>query len=401
MSATVVCLMLLMGTTVCYAQPIFARHCMTSTSHIGMPNYRGWIELFLLLDTCFPPEKGFLGHNTKYWPDRNCKCGSFTFWRWGHLHPASPMAYMIVWRHTGISTVAFVQIFLFLLGRSGQSGFAQKADPANKKCTHELFIIHWAGVVAFFTNGIVAIVNVASLPSSWWGYCCRWCSGISAVVKLALLPLSLVVKLVLLALLWWSCCHQCAGVFAVFTLVIFALVTMALLPSSMCRHLHRCWGSIVACRAGVVTLVMMASMPSMRRHLCCCRDCDCCPHNNGFDAIVDAQATLLLSSWHCCPHNNGVVALYPHRHCCPCCTGIVAVLKLALLPLLQWHCCHHQCTGILAIIAMTLLPSLQWRCCRGCAASLLLLQWQLLPLLWLHLCRSWSSVVIKLALLPL
>jgi hypothetical protein len=30
----------------------------------------------------------------------------------------------------------------------------------------------------------------------------------------------------------------------------------------------------------------------------------------------------------------------------------------------QWCCCHHQCAGVLAIIAMALLPLLKWHCCQ-------------------------------------
>jgi hypothetical protein len=43
-----------------------------------------------------------------------------------------PMAYIIAMCHSGICTNAFVQTFLSLLGRLGQSGLAQKANPAKK-----------------------------------------------------------------------------------------------------------------------------------------------------------------------------------------------------------------------------------------------------------------------------
>jgi hypothetical protein len=198
---------------------------------------------------------------------------------------------------------------------------------------------------------------------------------------------------------------------------IIAIVVMASLPSLMCKHFCRCQASIVAlvacCQAGVVALVVMALLPPMRRHLAivlmtivplitmvflpflcaaisatvelatlpsslvvaliamaplllmqsCHNNCDCWPHDNGFVAVVNAQASLQLSSWCCCPCNNGVVAL-GLQHCCfPCCDGIVAILKLALLPLSQWCLCHHQCAGILTIITMALLPLSQWHCC--------------------------------------
>jgi hypothetical protein len=48
------------------------------------------------------------------------------------------------------------------------------------------------------------------------------------------------------------------------------------------------------------------------------------------------------------------------------------------------HPCHH-CDGIVAVDAQ---------------ASLLSLQWRLLPLLQWHLCRNQASIVIKLVLLP-
>ncbi len=134
------------------------------------------------------------------------------------------------------------------------------------------------------------------------------------------------------------------GVFAIFTMAIGALVTMALLPLSMCKCLHHCQTRIVAlvacCQAGVVSLVVMALLPSMRRRLCHCRDCYCCPHDNCIVAIVDAQASLPLLSWRCCPRNNGIIALDLWWCCCSHCNGIIAVLKLVLLPLLQWHHYH-------------------------------------------------------------
>jgi hypothetical protein len=48
-----------------------------------------------------------------------------------------PMAYTIAKHPTGVSTNAFIQTFLFLLGRIGQSGLAQKANPAELYSTHK------------------------------------------------------------------------------------------------------------------------------------------------------------------------------------------------------------------------------------------------------------------------
>ncbi len=139
----------------------------------------------------------------------------------------------------------------------------------------------------------------------------------------------------------------------------------------MHRHLCPCQAGVialVAChQAGVVALIVMVSLPSMRRHLCCCYNCNCCPHDNGTIALVDAQGSLPLLSWCHCPCNNGIVALDLLWHCCPYCNGIVAVLNLALFPLLQWCHSHHQYAGFLAIIAMALLTLLQLHWCRKCA----------------------------------
>ncbi len=85
----------------------------------------------------------------------------------------------------------------------------------------------------------------------------------------------------------------------------------------------------------------MALLPSMRRHLCHCCICNCCPHDNGVVAVVDAQAFLPSLRWHHCPCNNGVAALDLQWHCCPCCHGAVAILKL--------HCCP-CCNGVVVII---------------------------------------------------
>ncbi len=130
-------------------------------------------------------------------------------------------------------------------------------------------------------------------------------------------------------------------------MAIVALLMMALLPLLMHRHLHHCQTSIIAlvsrCPGGLVALIVMALLPSMHRHICHHSNFDCCPHDNGVLAVVDAQASLTLLSCHCCPHNHGVVILDLQWRCCPCCNGVVTILKLASLPLLQWHCCHHQC----------------------------------------------------------
>ncbi len=243
-------------------------------------------------------------------------------------------------------------------------------------------------------------------------------------------------------------------------MVIVTLFTMASLPSSMRRHLRHCWTSVIAlvahCQAGVVAFVVMVPTLSMRRHLCCCYNCDCCPCDDGIVANVNAQASLPLLNWCCCSCNNGIVAFDPLQYCCPCHDGVVAVLKLAFLPLSQWHChnhqCHHphyssssshccrQCAGIFAIVAMAfvalikmvslpllvrrhvstivnlarlllllivklaLSPTLRWCYCYWCAGFLLVLQLQLSPSWLWHCCHCWCTgilAIVKLETLPL
>jgi hypothetical protein len=91
------------------------------------------------------------------------------------------------------------------------------------------------------------------------------------------------------------------------------------------------------------------------------------------------------------------------------CDGIVALVTMALLPSSSWHC-QPCCNGVIVIIDVQMsLPSLRWRCCPchdgvvvlQTQAPLPLSQLQLLPLLQWGLCRSQTSVVIKLALTPL
>jgi hypothetical protein len=149
------------------------------------------------------------------------------------------MAYTTAWHHTGFSTIAFVQTFLILLGRLRQSGFTQKADPAKKKRTRELFVVHQADVVA--------LVVMASLPLSM-------CSRL-------------------------------------------AIAVMVSLPLLMCRRLHSCQASVVTlvacCQAGVVALIVMSSLLLICR-LCCCCSNNCCSCHNGIIAVIDVRASLPL-----------------------------------------------------------------------------------------------------------
>ena len=126
-----------------------------------------------------------------------------------------------------------------------------------------------------------------------------------------LLLLSLIVELVSSPSMRRHLCHRCAGIFAVFAIAavalwplwhlcrlcrcrggIVALVTMALLPSPVCRHL-----AVVELASSPLSLVIkLASLPLTRRRLCRRCDCDCHPHHDGVVTVIDAQASLLLLS---------------------------------------------------------------------------------------------------------
>ncbi len=135
--------------------------------------------------------------------------------------------------------------------------------------------------------------------------------------------------------LFWSMHRN----FLLLSQLINALITMALLPLSMHRRLHCCQTSIIALvthhQTVIIALIVMASLPSISRHLCCCYNCNCCPHDNCVVAVVNAHASLPLSSWHYFPCNNSNIVFDPGWYSYLCHDGIVAILKLALSPLLQ------------------------------------------------------------------
>jgi hypothetical protein len=93
-------------------------------------------------------------------------------------------------------------------------------------------------------------------------------------------------------------------------IAIVALITMTLLPLSMCRHPCYCQAGIIALvtmvslpliRNGVVALVAMTLLPSSSRR--------CCPCCNDDVVIIKRQASLPSSRWGGCPRHNGVVAI--------------------------------------------------------------------------------------------
>jgi hypothetical protein len=114
---------------------------------------------------------------------------------------------------------------------------------------------------------------------------------------------------------------------------------MVLLPLLQWRHC-RPQAGIIALVAMASTLVVKASLPSMRRHLCHCkagilalRTMVSLPLiHDGVVALV-AMALLLSTSWHCRPHCNGTIVIINAQasspssqwHCCPCCDGVVAI----------------------------------------------------------------------------
>ncbi len=117
---------------------------------------------------------------------------------------------------------------------------------------------------------------------------------------------------------------------------------MALSSSSMCRHsCHHC--------NGIVSLVVMALLPSMHRRLHHCHD------------------------WNCCPRKDGVVAVVKRRCPCHCEDNFVALITMVSLPLI----CN-------CVVALALLLSSSWRCCPCCNSIVVTINAQvsLLPLLW-------------------
>jgi hypothetical protein len=80
----------------------------------------------------------------------------------------------------------------------------------------------------------------------------------------------------------------------------------------------------------------------------------CCPCSNGVIAVINAQASLLLSSWGCCPHCDGVAiidaqASLHSRHLCHCQNILIALAAMALMRSSSW--CPHSChNGIITIV---------------------------------------------------
>ncbi len=132
-------------------------------------------------------------------------------------------------------------------------------------------------------NIIVALVVMTLLPSSSWWHCpCH--KGIIAIVDVqASLPLP-----------QWCCCPHCTGAIANITRGLLSLLHWRCCPYhndlfslTSHGHCHRCCTGIIApielaclCHcAGVVALVMLLLLPSVRWHFCPCQVgplCPCC-----------------------------------------------------------------------------------------------------------------------------
>ncbi len=405
---------------------------------------RGWNEHFLLLDTYLLSEK--IGDSTQNseTPLRFVARPKLPMWHYSLLGVRPPPPSQSHGVHDCLASQwnqykCLVQTLLSLLGRLGQSGFAQKNNPTKKKNYTQ--VVHCASSWHYHpcNYSVVTTVNVpASLQLLWWYHCRCWCTGVSNVVKLALLPSLLVVKrhccpycdgvvvlnaqaslpllqwqLLLLSqwhccLCWWTgisaivklallpsllvdklasspplwrcCCHQYTGIFAVIAIAIIPLVMIALLPLSMCNCLCHCQAGVVTCNKGIVTLDLQQ---------CCCPCCNgnvailklvLSPYCNGVVVIINVQASSPSLQWCCCPCYNGIVAvdvqpslpllqwqLLPSLQWHLCHSWANIVIKLASLPLLYWGCCHHQCAGVFALIKLASLPLLWWWCCRWCA----------------------------------
>ncbi len=138
------------------------------------------------------------------------------------------------------------------------------------------------------------------------------------------------------------------------------------------------------CWAGVVTIVTMALLPlSMRRHLCHC--------HTGIVALI---ALALFPTLHgcCCPCCTGVVILIALTSSPSLCMGVITVVAPALLPPSSWRVCtvalvllplshlrcHHWYAGISALVAQASLPLLCFHHSVNSQASLPLLSWHVL-----------------------
>jgi hypothetical protein len=135
------------------------------------------------------------------------------------------------------------------------------------------------------------------------------------------------------------CCPQ-AGVVALIAMVlpllmrkhlcslgIFGIVAITLLPLLQWHHCH--------CQAGVVALVKMASLPSsMCRHLCHCHD-----------GVVTLVALAPLPTLHgcCCPCHAGMVMVILLISLLSRCMGNVTIVTPLLLPPSRWHVCAMEC----------------------------------------------------------
>ncbi len=156
--------------------------------------------------------------------------------------------------------------------------------------------------------GIFAIIAILLLPLPQW-HCCRLQAGVVALITMASSPSSMRRHL--------CCCHD--GIITLLALVLlptlhrlchprFAGIVVLILLTSL---LSRCMG--------VVTIIAPVLLPPLTWCVC---------------AI--ALVSLPLSRWHCCPLCTGIVALVVQASLPLMCLHQAVNLQVSL-PLLSWH----------------------------------------------------------------
>ncbi len=128
----------------------------------------------------------------------------------------------------------------------------------------------------------------------------------------------------------------------------------------------------------------LALPPLMRRHLCCCRNDNCCSCHDGLIAVVDAQAFLRrcqasVVTTAACHQAGGIthvlMGLLPSmcRVFVIVAIAIFSLMTMALLPLSMHRRSCHCGDGVFAIKTMASLPvgsqiscpALPWTCGKG------------------------------------
>jgi hypothetical protein len=189
-------------------------------------------------------------------------------------------------------------------------------------------------------TGVLASIALAPLPALHWR-CCPHCAGVTASIALASSPSTR-----------WQCCLCCTGLIALVALTsaywqcCLQHIIIAELASLLALHWCPC-----KYHAGVVTVVVLASLPLLHWHLCPCA--------GPTTSIVLAS---LPSRWHHCPHCAGICPIATLQH--------VVITELASLLVLRWRphehragviagVCWHHCqhrAGVFVLVALASLP---------------------------------------------